>query len=53
MYEELQIFTDDEGVKQLLVNDSELRHPVVLPGVVDVEREVNGLLRLPALWGTR
>ena len=49
VHEELQVAADDEGVKELFVDDRELLDPVVLPRVEDLEGEVDRLVRLRRL----
>ena len=49
VHEELQVAADDEGVKQLLVNDGEFLDRVVLPRIEHLEGQADLLVRLRRL----
>ena len=49
VHEELQIAADNEGMKELFVNNREFLDPTVLPRVEDREGEANALVRFRGL----
>jgi hypothetical protein len=52
VHEELEVLAHDKSMKEFLVDDSELRHAIVLPRIMDVECQVNGFCGSGALGAT-